>query len=125
VGEVVVRNCGHGEELVGASHPAPTQLLSGHRAGAISKQLSDACHMPNWPRWMRAEIASLYVGVSRTTFLREVTAGIWPAADRRAGVVVWDRVLLDRASDKRSGLMLNGDGFDWEAAHGDQVEGHQ
>lgn len=80
-----------------------------------SKRLAPP-EMPNWPRWLRLELAAAYVGVSRTLFLREVDTGVWPAADHRGGVVAWDRKLLDEASDKRSGLGSDG-GFDWEAAH--------
>ena len=57
-----------------------------------------------WPRCLGADQAAAYVGVSRNKFLAEVDAGIWPLPDIRGGRKVWDRLLLDRAQDERSGL---------------------
>ncbi len=63
--------------------------------------------LPDWPRWLREEVAAHYVGVSASKFRVEVAAGIWPQPDRRGGVVCWDRKLLDAVSDKRSNIVLN------------------
>jgi hypothetical protein len=56
------------------------------------------------PRGLSADEAAAYVGVCKTKFLDEVRAGIWPPGDKRKGRVIWDRVLLDRAFDQRSGI---------------------
>ena len=59
------------------------------------------------PRGLSAEEAAVYVGVCKGKFLEEVKAGIWPPGDKRKGRVIWDRVLLDRAFDQRSGIGKN------------------
>ena len=61
--------------------------------------------LPNWPRWLNQRQAAAYVGVSTGTFKKEHEAGLWPAPGRAAGRwQLWDRVLLDAASDRLSGL---------------------
>ncbi len=59
------------------------------------------------PRGLSAEDAAAYVGVCKGKFLEEVKAGIWPPGDKRKGRVIWDKVLIDRAFDRRSGLDKN------------------
>ena len=47
------------------------------------------------------------MGVSSTTFDREVMDGWWPPARRRGAKgtrLTWDRVLLDAAADRAGGL---------------------
>lgn len=63
--------------------------------------------LPGWPRWLSEELAAAFVGLSTNAFRAEVKAGVWPEP-RRGGVgggrVLWDRTLLERASDHMSGL---------------------
>lgn len=69
--------------------------------------MPDLSHLPDWPRWMSDDVAAAYVGVSTTRFLEEVEAGTWPKPTKRASRVVrWDRALLDRASDRESGIAV-------------------
>jgi hypothetical protein len=49
---------------------------------------------------MSGVMAAAYVGVSWTTFARELKAGIWPKRNETLGH--WDRLELDRASDRLS-----------------------
>lgn len=63
--------------------------------------------LPSWPRFLSREEAARYVGVSTDTFDDEVRNGIWPAGFQRGprnGRSTWDRVALDRAADRASGL---------------------
>lgn len=58
------------------------------------------------PRFLRAEQAAAYLGVSVDTFRAEVAAGMWPPPIRRgARTLTWDRLALDKAADT---LMLSG-----------------
>lgn len=64
--------------------------------------------LPFWPRLLSREEAARYVGTSPVTFDQEVQAGIWPAPLRRGphgGRLTWDRLALDRAADRASGLV--------------------
>jgi hypothetical protein len=56
--------------------------------------------LPNWPRWLTAELAAAYVGVGLNKFREEITAGVWPAKNPKLGR--WDRAALDQASDRLS-----------------------
>jgi predicted DNA-binding transcriptional regulator AlpA len=60
-------------------------------------KLADTLAYP--PRGFNAERAAAYVGVSLSTFLRQVEEGIWPRPRRIKGAVVWDRLSLDAAFD--------------------------
>ena len=51
--------------------------------------------MPHWPAAMTADTAATYLGRSRTTFLNEWKAGIWPNPWKRGRVVVWLKSDLD------------------------------
>ncbi len=65
--------------------------------------------LPGWPRYLSREQAALYVGVSATTFDAEVRSGEWPQPRRRgakATRATWDRLALDAAADRASGLSL-------------------
>ncbi len=53
------------------------------------------------PRWLSRKEAARYVGRGVTKFMAEVKAGIWPGPDDRG---LWDKVALDRESDKRSNV---------------------
>ena len=71
----------------------------------MTARISDIKDCPTWPRGLSEEQAATYLGVSVGTFRAEVTAGIWPPADRRGldgRRKVWDRTLLDQAFDCRS-----------------------
>ena len=57
-----------------------------------------------WPRMLITDRAAAYVGAGRQTFLDDVKKGIWPAPETRGRRSLWDRVLLDRAQDARSGM---------------------
>lgn len=48
-------------------------------------------------RGLRREDAAAYVGVSPTKFDEWVRRGLMPQPKRQDSVVVWDRLLLDRA----------------------------
>lgn len=52
-----------------------------------------------WPRVLGAELAALYVGVSRSDFYRKVEAGTYPQPFQNGGHVQWDRFELDEAVD--------------------------
>ena len=59
------------------------------------------------PRFLSVGQAAAYVGVSADTFLGEVALGWWPAALRRGAQgrrLTWDRLALDAAADRHSGL---------------------
>ena len=61
--------------------------------------------LPHWPRWLNQCQAAAYVGVSAVTFKKEQQQGLWPAPGRASGKwQLWDRMLLDAASDRLSGL---------------------
>jgi len=64
--------------------------------------------LPFWPRYLSREEAARYVGVSTAVFETEVARGIWPSAMRRGsrggGPLTWDRIALDKAADRASGL---------------------
>lgn len=69
----------------------------------------DLSSMPAWPRFLGREAAAAYLGVSVDVFDDEVREGVWPAARPRGakgGRLTWDRVLLDAAADRASGLTL-------------------
>ena len=57
---------------------------------------------PYWPRGLSAGTAAIYVGVSKTKFLREVREGIWPEPEKRGGRMVWDRHKIDEYWDSRN-----------------------
>jgi len=63
---------------------------------------------PNrWPRYLSRKLAAEYCGVSESTFDWEVAHGIWPQGERRGrkgGRLTWDKELIDRRGDIRSGL---------------------
>ena len=59
------------------------------------------------PRCLTRAQAATYVGVSVDTFDAEVRPGMWPAGRARGakgGRQTWDRLLLDAAEDRHSGL---------------------
>ncbi|CAH2603709.1 protein of unknown function [Rhodovastum atsumiense] len=63
--------------------------------------------LPFWPRCLSREEAARYVGVSVAVFEAEVRNGIWPlgrARGAKGGRLTWDRLALDAAEDRRSGL---------------------
>ena len=63
--------------------------------------------LPGWPLFLTATQAAAYVGVSPEVFQAEVNKGIWPKAVARGtkgGVSTWDRIMLDDARPRLSGL---------------------
>jgi hypothetical protein len=67
--------------------------------------------LPFWPRFLSRYEAARYLGVSVDVFSDEVAAGVWPKGSRRGtrgGRVTWDRLLLDLAADRYSGLTMAG-----------------
>jgi hypothetical protein len=63
--------------------------------------------LPFWPRYLSREEAARYVGAPVTVFVNEVRCGVWPPGFRRGGRngrLTWDRVALDHAADRVSGL---------------------
>ncbi len=58
-----------------------------------------------WPRGLSGEeVAASYVGETRTAFRDGINEGIWPEPRVRNGRKIWDRVLLDQAMDRQSGV---------------------
>ena len=55
--------------------------------------------LPYWPRLMGADLASKYVGVSRSSFLSQV-GKIWPRPKRIGRRALYDRVDLDKTVDE-------------------------
>jgi hypothetical protein len=63
--------------------------------------------LPFWPRYLSRDEAARYVGVSAEMFDEEVAGGHWPGPRRRGragGRLTWDRLLLDAAADRDSGI---------------------
>lgn len=60
--------------------------------------------LPFVPRMLSADLAALYMGVSRSKFLARVGQHTYPAPTRDGGNTLWDLRVLDRYLDKRSGL---------------------
>lgn len=66
--------------------------------------LAAISNLPNWPRLLSEPQAAAYVGVSLETFRGMVKNGIY--TQRREGKrVLYDRRLIDRVEDQRSGLL--------------------
>ncbi|KAA5609133.1 hypothetical protein F1189_25850 [Rhodovastum atsumiense] len=60
--------------------------------------------MPHWPRGLSEDLAAAYVGLSSSTFRREVGAGRAPASVRLTpGRQVWLREDLDAWLDRLAG----------------------
>lgn len=62
---------------------------------------------PLAPRYLSAQEAAFYTGVSVDTFLAEVKRGIWPQPFKRgkmATKATWDRKAIDAAIDRQSGI---------------------
>lgn len=70
----------------------------------MTASLASLSNLPDWPRWLSPEQAAAYVGVSENRFRLEVEKGVWPEARERGGRRVFDRRLLDAASDRISGI---------------------
>ena len=81
----------------------------------MTARRQDLADLPYWPRWMSREQAASYVGVSPNVFDAEVKAGVWPKPQPRGARkskrprLTWDKRLLDRSSDLRSGLAIGGE----------------
>lgn len=73
----------------------------------MSDRRAPLAALPFWPRYLSREEAARYVGVSPEVFDVEVDSAAWPPARRRGskgGRLTWDRLLLDAAADRDSGL---------------------
>lgn len=77
----------------------------------MAARRADLADLPYWPRMLSREQAAAYVGVSAGTFEKEVADGVWPGGERRGARVLWDRALLDRTQDERSGLLAQSAGL--------------
>lgn len=86
--------------------------------GADLASLKD---LPDWPRLLSRVQAAAYVGVSTGTFDKEVAVGYWPPGERRGSRIIWDRALLDRYQDARSGLAAPGseEPNEWDEDYGE------
>ena len=60
--------------------------------------------LPFIPRMLSADLAALYMGVSRRKFLARVEQHSYPAPTRDGGNTLWDKHVLDQYLDARSGL---------------------
>jgi predicted DNA-binding transcriptional regulator AlpA len=60
-----------------------------------AKRLADDLAYP--PRGMRADRAAAYLGMSTSSFLRLVDAGLLPKGVPVGGMIIWDRLDLDAA----------------------------
>jgi hypothetical protein len=87
--------------------------------------------LPSWPRHLSRVEAARYLGVSDDVFDQEVRAGLWPKPLRRGargGRGTWDRIALDRAADRASGLegvsgpAATGSDYSVEAATAEAME---
>lgn len=80
------------------------------RAGVQRENRVPLTNLPFWPRYLSREESARYVGVSPDVFDDEVNRGYWPAARRRGskgGRLTWDRLALDAAADRDSGIGQN------------------
>lgn len=50
-----------------------------------------------WPRCLNADLAAIYVGVSKSDFYRKVDDGTYPRPFENGGHVQWDKGELDEA----------------------------
>ncbi len=66
--------------------------------------MSRADNLPNWPRLLCPELAPKYVRVGKTKFLADVEAGFWPPPIYLGRLPRWDRLALDAAVDRLSGI---------------------
>lgn len=64
--------------------------------------------MPDWPARMGEDLASLYMGVSLTTFRDRVARGLYPQPQRDGTRKLWSRRQLDRFVDAQFGLPHEG-----------------
>jgi hypothetical protein len=77
------------------------------RAPAPDRYLPPVLPLPT-RRFLDADEAAAYVGVSQTLFLEEVGQGLWPQPLRRGASgrrTTWDLKALDAAADLASGLV--------------------
>jgi hypothetical protein len=67
--------------------------------------------LPHWPRRMKLDLASAYVGESETKFQASVKAGKWPQGNRDGGNVYWFIEDLDAALDRLKPVVARSDGW--------------
>lgn len=68
--------------------------------------------MPDWPARMGEDLASLYLGISLTSFRDRVDAGVYPQPVREGKRKLWARRQLDRFIDAQFGLPHEGEAED-------------
>ncbi len=61
--------------------------------------------LPNWPARLSEDLASAYLGVSKTTFRDRWQSRIYPQPVRDGGRVFWARVQLDKFVEAQFGLL--------------------
>ncbi len=66
----------------------------------MAGKVQDGCTYP--PRMMNADRAAAYLDISKTKFLEDVAAELWPAPRDVGGRPRWDRFDLDAAVDAMS-----------------------
>lgn len=72
--------------------------------------------MPYWPARMDAEMAALYLGVGKTSFLEGVDARNYPAAVSEGHRKLWARVQLDRFVESQFGIAQPSEDRSWDDA---------
>ncbi|MEP3114115.1 hypothetical protein [Nisaea sp.] len=83
-------------------------------------KVTDMSSLPDWPRKLSAQQAAVYVGLTEPTFLKLVKTGVYPEGQAvpETRRIVWDKKLIDRVEDARSGLAAsaapNYDDEEWE-----------
>lgn len=65
--------------------------------------MTDAA-LPNWPARLSEDLASAYLGVSKTTFRGRWQSRLYPQPVREGKRLLWSRVQLDRFVDTQFGL---------------------
>jgi hypothetical protein len=63
-----------------------------------------ASHLPDWPARLSEDLASSYLGVSKTTFRERWKAHRYPQPVRDGTRLLWSRVQLDRFVQPQFGL---------------------
>lgn len=93
----------------------------------MTARATDLADLPDWPRWLSADEAATYVGVSVNFFRKEVAAGLWPKPIARGSRLTWDRKAIDLKSDLISGFNPAGMGdtilVERARAHGNRENG--
>ena len=87
--------------------PVQLWMVATTRRSPMTERRAPLASLPFWPRYLSREEAARYVGVGPDVFDDEVNGGDWPQARRRGGRrgrLTWDRLALDAAADRDSGI---------------------